>query len=188
MIGEQADAADRIVEKVRAGIRSKSAVRKRFDLAEAADRAVASYRASGKLKAEVVFSSRAPAPVYADPLELELVLLNLIRNADEAMEAAGTRFPKIYLTTEESAGSSSVRVEDDGPAVDLEAFERRADAMESTKDGGLGLGLSIARSLTEAQGGAMRFSRGPRGGVAVTLSFPEDRGPEPEGAGKEKET
>jgi C4-dicarboxylate-specific signal transduction histidine kinase len=114
----------------------------------------------------------APPVVRADRLLIEQVALNLVRNAVEAVQALPEERRRITLSTQvEPDGSGTFAVADLGDGVPQEARERLFDPFVTTKTGGLGLGLSICRSVVEAHGGAIRhLANGARGAVfAFTL-------------------
>jgi len=113
------------------------------------------------------------APVVrADRLLIEQVALNLVRNAVEAVQALPEARRRITVATQvEADGSGTFSVADLGEGVPEEAKERLFDPFVTTKPGGLGLGLSICRSVVEAHGGVIRHQgNGARGAVfAFTL-------------------
>ena len=120
--------------------------------------------------------SATPPAVRADRLLIEQVALNLVRNAMEAVEALPQERRRITVATRlEVDGSGTLSVSDLGEGVPREAQERLFDPFVTTKPGGLGLGLSICRSVVEAHGGSIRHQLndargGPRGAVfAFTL-------------------
>jgi PAS domain S-box-containing protein len=106
-------------------------------------------------------------PVFGDRIQLQQVMLNLIMNGIEAMSTVTDR-PKILSISSESdeAGSVLVAVQDAGTGLDQASADRIFDPFFTTKPGGMGMGLSICRSIIEAHGG--RFwasSRAPHGTV-----------------------
>ncbi len=110
--------------------------------------------------------------VRADRLLIEQVALNLVRNAVEAVQSLPEERRSITVATSiEPDGSGTFSVADLGEGVPDEAKERLFDPFVTTKPGGLGLGLSICRSVVEVHGGAIRHERnGGRGAVfAFTL-------------------
>ena len=110
--------------------------------------------------------------VRADRLLIEQVALNLVRNAVEAVQTLPEERRRITVATLiEHDGSGTFSVSDQGDGVPEEARERLFDPFVTTKPGGLGLGLSICRSVVEAHGGAIRHQgNGGRGAVfAFTL-------------------
>jgi signal transduction histidine kinase len=105
--------------------------------------------------------------VQGDRVELQQVILNLILNAVEAMSEMGEGSRELLIgsgTTE--SGDVLVAVRDSGPGLAPDAFERLFKAFYTTKPNGLGLGLSICRSIMEAHGGHLWASgNAPRGAV-----------------------
>jgi hypothetical protein len=95
-------------------------------------------------------------PVHGDRVQLQQVILNLILNAVEAMGAVETGTRRLLISTEPGrAGGVLVAVRDSGPGIDPAHLERIFDAFYTTKSGGVGMGLSICRSIIEAHGGRL---------------------------------
>src|SRR4029077_5804598 len=91
------------------------------------------------------------APLQGDRVQLQQVVLNLVLNAVEAMGSveAGTR--ELLISTEQNqAKGVLVAVRDSGPGIDPENLERVFEAFYTTKTSGMGMGLSICRSIIEA--------------------------------------
>lgn len=119
--------------------------------------------------------NRAPAAlVHVDPQRTEQVIGNLIGNALRYTPAGG----RVWLEVTEAGPSVVLSVNDDGPGVAEEdlphLFQRfwRGEKSRARASGGAGLGLSIARQLTEAQGGSIRAENRPEGGLRVEVAFP----------------
>lgn len=96
---------------------------------------------------------RANPEVYADRVQIEQVLLNLVRNAVEAMQEAAGRPRKLTLRSRQDEEFVIVSVEDTGPGVPADVLKRLFDPYFTTKPSGIGLGLSISRSIVEDHGG-----------------------------------
>jgi signal transduction histidine kinase len=117
----------------------------------------------------------SPLPlVVADGIQIQQVVLNLLRNAIEAMEAAHVDVPKLItietaLTEEKEI---SVRVTDRGPGIPEVDLDRVFEAFYSTKSSGLGIGLSISRKLIEAHGGMLVARNNPGGGAVFQFTLP----------------
>ena len=107
-------------------------------------------------------------PVQGDRVQLQQVILNLILNAIEAMSGDGEG-PRELLITHRARPRSDgvlVAVRDSGPGLAPAALERLFKAFYTTKPDGLGMGLSICRSIIEAHGGRLWASaNSPRGAV-----------------------
>jgi len=94
--------------------------------------------------------------IYGDRVQLQQVILNLIMNAVEAMSGASDGKRELLISTRKAdLQGVLVGVRDSGPGLAPEALERLFDAFYTTKPGGLGLGLSICRSIIEAHGGRL---------------------------------
>jgi signal transduction histidine kinase len=105
--------------------------------------------------------------VEGDRVQLQQVVLNLIMNAVDAMSSveAGTR-ELLISTGKTQAIAIFVAVRDSGPGIDPEHVERVFEAFYTTKSGGVGMGLSICRSIVEAHGGRLwAEANEPRGAV-----------------------
>lgn len=180
-IERQTKRADAIVEHVRSYAKNsrKGARRKPLLLSDVISETVSNYKVSRQNPPAVKEELESGVWVLADPLEIECAVFNLLKNAGEAL--GGTENPQIAVKMEKKDGGALVAVEDNGPAMSDEAFAKLLVPAESSKAEGLGLGLSIVRSLVEAYGGQLAFERRPEGGLRA--SFTIAGGPEP----KEKE-
>ena len=111
-------------------------------------------------------------PVLADALQAEQVILNLVRNASEALTNAGRYDGRIVIeAAAEPEGMITIRVTDNGPGLDPELAGQPITAFTTTKRDGLGLGLSLSRSVIEAHGGQLRIESTPRG-VCAAFTLP----------------
>jgi two-component system, LuxR family, sensor kinase FixL len=115
-------------------------------------------------------------PVYADRVQIQQVLVNLMRNAIEAMETAPVRRLSVatMLLDEETV---QVTVADTGTGIAPEIRERLFEAFGTTKEHGMGLGLSICRTIVEAHGGRITARDAQGGGTEFqfTLKKPRQR-------------
>jgi signal transduction histidine kinase len=108
---------------------------------------------------DVVLETRLPsglAPVVGDRIQLQQVVLNLIVNGIEAMSSS-TGYPRILRVRSLASPPDSVQVEveDTGAGIDPTTVNRMFDAFFTTKPNGIGMGLSICRSIVEAHGGRL---------------------------------
>jgi PAS domain S-box-containing protein len=104
--------------------------------------------------------------VQGDRVQLQQVLLNLIINAIEAMRDVGEEERELLISSRNEPDGVSVEVRDSGPGFAPAALERVFEAFYTTKPGGLGLGLSICRSIIEAHNGQLWASPNvPRGAI-----------------------
>jgi len=108
-------------------------------------------------------------------VQLQQVVLNLMVNAIEAMRGVGDGLRELGIsTTVARSGDVLVTVRDSGPELDAASLERVFEAFYTTKPGGLGIGLSICRSIIEAHGGRLwACVSAPRGAMfQFTLPVP----------------
>jgi PAS domain S-box-containing protein len=112
-------------------------------------------------------------PVRGDQLQLQQALLNLISNAVQAMNAVADNSRVLHLKTElEDSKNVRITVQDSGVGIDVEKIERIFDRFYTTKPQGLGMGLSICRSIIEAHGGRLWVEAGVHRGSAFLISLP----------------
>lgn len=114
--------------------------------------------------------------VMVDRIQLQQVLVNLVRNAIEAMSETRERHLRIG-SSRENSGLVCMSVEDSGPGFASEVAERLFEPFVSTKEEGMGLGLSICRTIIEGHGGKIWIEASPLGGTAIHFTLPS--APEP---------
>jgi C4-dicarboxylate-specific signal transduction histidine kinase len=108
--------------------------------------------------------------IQGDRVQLQQVILNLILNAVEAMSGVSEGSRGLLIGTWiDTSGRVLVAVQDSGPGLNPESFEHLFDSFYTTKPGGMGMGLSICRSIVEAHGG--RIWATPNAGPGVTVQF-----------------
>jgi two-component system, LuxR family, sensor kinase FixL len=114
--------------------------------------------------------------LQVDPVQIQQVILNLIRNGVDAMQECGTQAQNLTIRTV-NEGDESIRVEvvDRGPGVDEKVADQIFDPFYSTKLSGMGLGLSICRSIARAHGGQLDFSNNASNGATFVLRLPTMR-------------
>lgn len=111
-------------------------------------------------------------PVVMDKVQIQQVLLNLIRNALEAMESSAERILAIDAATKD--GILEIRVSDTGPGLPPEVAEKLFQPFVTTKSRGMGVGLSICRTIIEAHGGRILTVKRPSGGTVFAFTLPLD--------------
>lgn len=108
--------------------------------------------------------------IQGDRVQLQQVILNLIINAVQAMSGISEGSRGLLISTgKDASGRVLVAVQDSGPGLSPESFERLFDSFYTTKPGGMGMGLSICRSIVEAHGG--RIWATPNAGPGITMQF-----------------
>ena len=109
-------------------------------------------------------------PVAGDGVQLQQVVLNLLRNAQDAMITVEDRPRQLVLRTEKEEGDSvRLTVQDTGIGIDSQNLERPFDAFYTTKSSGMGMGLSVSRSIIDRHRG--RIWATPNDGPGTTFSF-----------------
>jgi two-component system sensor histidine kinase TtrS len=123
-------------------------------------------------KVEVNLSLAEHLPeVHVDLVQIQQVLVNLLRNAIESMEVLPPQLRQVTITTFLGAGDVHCLVQDTGPGISREVRRRLFEPFFTTKREGLGMGLSISRSIVEAHGGTLQAET-LSAGAAFHFSIP----------------
>ncbi|MEO0476490.1 MAG: HAMP domain-containing sensor histidine kinase, partial [Planctomycetota bacterium] len=117
---------------------------------------------------------KPPSQVFADPGLLQQALLNLVRNAVDAM--AGEQAPRVLtLDVRRDEVGVLLTVADTGPGVSEDCLDRIFNPFFTTRSTGTGLGLAIVHRIADAHGGSIAVHREPtRGGAVFVLSLPDE--------------
>lgn len=170
--------ASDVIMRLRALFTNKQATTEPVDLNEAT-REVIALSASELQRSRVSLRMELAEvpPVVGDRVQLQQVILNLLLNASDAMSDVHDRPRQILIRTERDE-SDRVRltVRDAGVGFDPQGAERLFDAFYTTKRGGMGIGLSVSRSIIESHQG--RLWATPNDGPGATFAFSIPRGPE----------
>jgi two-component system sensor histidine kinase DctS len=179
-LGEQAAEAGRIVQRIRGFLSRRAPQRERCEVAEIVQRALTLLRRDLRqqgVEVETAIAAALPA-VRADPVLVEQVLINLVRNAADALATVVPARVRISAApagaTAPAAGVRFVRidVEDNGPGLRGRGIEQLSAPFYSTKPEGMGMGLAICRSVVEAHHGALEALASPLGGARLSFSLP----------------
>jgi two-component system, LuxR family, sensor kinase FixL len=111
-------------------------------------------------------------PVVVDSVQIQQVVLNLVRNAVEAMETVKRRELTIATRAAAETGMAEVDIIDSGPGIAPELGDRLFQPFVTTKKTGMGLGLSICRDIVEAHHGRLTAEPNPSGGAIFRLTLP----------------
>jgi PAS domain S-box-containing protein len=166
-------AAD-VVSHMRGLFKKAEAAKERFDINEAIEEIVILIQSEvqrNKVTLQMDLASNLPS-VVGDRVQLQQVMLNLMLNGIEAMSTVEDRERALLIRTQQGEGSQvCVTVRDSGIGFDLQSAERIFDSFHTTKAGGLGLGLSISRSIVESHGGRLwaKLNDGPGATFQFTL-------------------
>jgi PAS domain S-box-containing protein len=164
-----ADRAKDIVSRMRDQIKKSPPRRDAFDLNEALREAIVMVR-SAIAKNRITVNTNLMdelIPVQGDRVQLQQVVVNLVLNAVEAMGSVEAGARELLVSTEQTeANGVLVAVHDSGPGIDPGQLERVFEPFYTTKASGVGMGLSICRSIIEAHGGRLwAEANEPRGAV-----------------------
>jgi PAS domain S-box-containing protein len=160
--------AGEVIGRIRDLIKKVPARKDRLDMNETVLGVIALTR-SEALRANVSVQTqlaRGLPPIQGDRVQMQQVILNLIINAIEAMEGVEGSRDLLISTHKAEPDGVLIMVRDSGPGLAPAALERAFEPFYTTKSGGLGMGLSICRSIIEAHGGRLLWSANkPRGAV-----------------------
>ena len=171
--------ASSVLVRTRGLLRRGERVRERLDINEVVREVIALMdgelrRNGASLRTEM---PRELPPVVVDRVLLQQVILNLVMNAIEAMRAVSDRARVLCIRTQEQhSGSIVVFVEDSGVGIDPEHLSRMFEAFYTTKVQGIGMGLTISRSIIEAHGGRLWAVANDERGSTFCFTLPIDAG------------
>jgi two-component system sensor histidine kinase DctS len=180
-LGEQAAHAGAIVQRIREFLTRRAPRLEDCDLNAVARGAVALLKREldrHQVNLQLRLDAHLP-PLVADQVLLEQVIVNLVRNAGDAL-AMQTGRREIELRTSRSADGRFVRVDvrDTGPGLGGQRIETLCQPFYSTKADGMGMGLAICRSIIEAHHGVFAADAAPGGGAVFSLTLPLDLQPQ----------
>jgi signal transduction histidine kinase len=147
--------------------------RRRTDLVGVVRRALALVEGRARRQNVVLRAEVPEGPLYLliDPEQIHQVLVNLLLNALDALPRGGTASVRLVRPAG-SGGPVEVQVRDTGPGIAPRIRERLFEPFVSSKENGLGLGLSISKRLVEAHGGSVRGENGADGGALFAFTLP----------------
>jgi PAS domain S-box-containing protein len=169
-----ADLAKDIIGRMRDHIRKAPPRREAFDINDAINEVIATvksaiYQNNVAVRTEL---TNGLSPVWGDRVQLQQVLLNLVLNAVEAMSSVEDATRAIWIETGQLQSSILVAVRDSGPGIDPEHLERVFEPFHTTKTNGIGMGLSICRSIIAAHGGRLWVEANRPGGAIFQFTLP----------------
>jgi signal transduction histidine kinase len=112
------------------------------------------------------------AEIQGDRIQLQQVIINLVINAIQAMASSSDR-QLLIRTLQPDADNVRLEVHDTGSGIDQDQANRLFDAFYTTKPDGMGMGLSISRSIIDAHGGRISAARGLQRGAVFTVTIPK---------------
>jgi two-component system sensor histidine kinase TtrS len=177
-IAAQAERAGTIIQRFRDFLRKEDVACTEVDVNRAIDEALQLFAGEVRryeLDIERHLAPRLP-PICAEVIQVEQVILNLLRNAAEAMQPVEDRPHRLLVRSEERADGVWMCVSDNGPGMSAQVADHLFDPFFTTKADGMGLGLSISQSIIEAQGGRLELEKNDSDGVTLSISWPAYRG------------
>ncbi|TVQ75609.1 MAG: hypothetical protein EA380_10395, partial [Phycisphaeraceae bacterium] len=178
-IARQAERAGEIVRSIRRFVRTSEGHRQAGEINRVIEEAVELHGSDGselgKIPVHLELGPGLPA-VLMDEVQVQQVLMNLIRNASEAMASGPVDASITIRSGRTDPEMVLVEVSDNGPGVSDEAIGRLFDPFFTTKDTGLGLGLSLSRSIIDAHGGELLVRRNADRGMTFVFTLPSIHG------------
>jgi C4-dicarboxylate-specific signal transduction histidine kinase len=166
--------ASEVIRRLRALLEKHQVEHKRFDLNEAVGDVESILRAEARRRGAVL-EILLPVPavtMVGDRIQIQQVLINLVLNALEAVAELPEPRRRVSVEVEKTAGRVTLLVRDRGTGIAPDQMPRLFDSFFSTKSTGMGLGLSIVRTLVEAHGGRVTAENGVDGGAVFRVEWP----------------
>lgn len=161
--------ASEVIRRLRAMLARHDVERRRFDLHALVEETAALVRTEASRRGVAIDCALGArhAEIFGDRVQLQQVLINLVLNAFDASAASAEGARHVTIETCDTADGVRMSVRDSGPGVAAADLPRLFDSYFSTKAGGMGLGLSIARSIVDAHGGTIAAANTGGGAVFV---------------------
>ena len=173
---EEAQRAGSIVHRLRDFARRRPVERTTLKLKECVESAVTlTSNELGVYQTGVTVAGPDDICIYADAIHIQQILVNLILNAVQAMDAANSRRRHIWVDFSVRSFTVTLTVRDTGPGFGDSMVDNPLKAYVTTKPQGTGLGLSICLSLVELNEGTLTIGDSPAGGALITLTLPATR-------------
>ena len=181
LVNGQAERLSKIIENFRSFARGDRIHRDKVDLNDVIKAALSTFEEQLRhrnIKLVVQYRESLPKPVaWANPYQLEEVIINLVTNARDALE--GRKNPCIWVkVVRRRGGSCGFVIEDNGPGLPEEYRKKMFVPFVSTKstEKGTGLGLYISRRITDNTGGRLKYKDREGGGASFTVELPPMKG------------
>ena len=172
-VAEQTQRAGDIIRNLRGFVEKRESVRTEEDLSTLIEKALVltNYNALDENVALTLRLDAGLAPVTVDAVQIQQILVNLICNSVEAMRPQAKR--ELLIVTEPGhTGFADVTVQDTGPGLPARVRDNVFQPFVTTKDTGMGLGLSICEVLVKANGGEIALVQGLAEGTGFRFSLP----------------
>lgn len=173
-ISSQVQRAGDVIANLRSFVRKRQVEKSRLGLRQLVENILVLVRADAAhegVAVETRFSEDLP-DIMGNAVQLQQVLLNLTRNAVDAMRTNIGRPKEMVIEVSASDGRAEIRVKDRGSGISASLEEAIFHPFFTTKKEGLGVGLAISRSIVEAHGGQLSFETREEGGTTFIVSLP----------------
>jgi two-component system sensor kinase FixL len=173
-IGGQARRAAEVVQRLRGLVRSGTTSKSRHNLNQIIRNILLLFEFEIKrTRAELLFYPLEELEdLYVDDIQIQQILVNLIKNSLDAISEVGQADGRIEIRVLSEGTDVQVAVSDNGPGVPPSVRPRLFDSFFTTKPKGVGLGLSICKSIANAHGGSLRHEQPAEGGSRFVLTLP----------------
>ena len=161
-----------ILQRIRREKELVAKYRQRVDLQEVLDRSLSQMRPEWERQKVTLTQDRSPHPVWclADELCLSQVVINLLRNAIQAMASQAERH--LWVTCAMQEDQARLVIRDSGPGMPTALIKRLGEPFLGTRDDGMGLGLAISREIVTRHHGQLQLCNHPQGGLQATVFMP----------------
>jgi signal transduction histidine kinase len=167
--------ASEVIDRLRALLKKTPFELKDIDLSEVAHETMRFLSALAVARqVDLTLIAPTPLPIKGDQVQLQQVILNLIVNAMDAMSGMPSAERRIKVSTARDGNSACLFVSDAGPGIPLDQLKRVFVPFFTTKPQGMGMGLSIARTIVEAHGGQLSAENAAGRGATFRISLPLD--------------
>jgi signal transduction histidine kinase len=168
--------AGEVIARIRALTKRTAPLREKLDLNDTVREVLALVGDEAKRNSVTIRTRFASdlSPVSGDRVQLQQIMLNLIMNAIEAMSGVEDRSRELMITARNiEADQVQVSVADSGIGIDPQKLDKIFDSFYTTKPSGMGMGLSISRSILQAHGGRLWASANDGPGATFQFSLPK---------------
>lgn len=166
-----------IIRRIRDGMTGRSFVRRSVELDAVLKSAIAVMTLKDETPTiQLKCQSSEPITVLIDPVQIEQVLVNLIRNALEAMK--GVEKPRIQVKAFTAGTNAVIQIKDAGCGISDQLAQNIFDTFATSKPDGMGLGLAICRTIVEAHEGRIRLEETSEAGTTFSVELPLAKGTE----------
>ena len=173
-IAEQSRRAAEVVQRLRKMVRTGSVSKARHDINQIINNTILLFDYEIKkrhLKLEF-YPAEGIDILYVDDIQIQQILVNLVKNGLDAIRAAGQEEGRITIQVKQVGKVVAIEVQDNGHGVSQADRRHLFESFFTTKPKGVGLGLSICKNIAAAHGGNLRFESPVEGGSRFTLTLP----------------